>query len=57
VSELDVFNKTFRRKGGTWEFASERAKQTMAGLQCLGYLPHINLEVIGCNVQNVSRVY
>jgi hypothetical protein len=45
VSELEVFNKTHRRKGGTGEFVSERAKRTVVGPQCLGYLHH--LEVIG----------
>ena len=55
MSELEVFNKTHRRKGGTGEFVSERAKRTVAGPQCLGYLHH--LEVIGRNMQNVWRAY
>ncbi|CAN6236197.1 unnamed protein product [Urochloa humidicola] len=33
VSELEVFNKTHRRNGGTGEFVSERAKQTVEGFK------------------------
>ncbi|XP_022683691.1 uncharacterized protein LOC101764408 isoform X2 [Setaria italica] len=33
VSELEVFNKTHRRNGGTGEFVSERAKRTVAGFK------------------------
>ena len=31
VSELEVFNKTHKLKGGTGEFVSERAKRTVVG--------------------------
>ena len=31
MSELEVFNKTHRRNGGTGEFVSERAKRTVVG--------------------------
>ncbi|CAO2043653.1 unnamed protein product [Urochloa humidicola] len=33
VSELEVFNKTHRRNGGTGEFVSERAKRTVEGFK------------------------
>ncbi|OEL36507.1 hypothetical protein BAE44_0002471 [Dichanthelium oligosanthes] len=33
VSELEVFNRTHRRNGGTGEFVSERAKQTVEGFK------------------------
>lgn len=33
VSELEVFNKTHRRNGGTGEFISERAKRTVEGFK------------------------
>jgi hypothetical protein len=38
VSELEVFNKTHRRNGGTGEFISERAKRTVVGAWCSGRL-------------------
>ncbi|KAJ1272705.1 hypothetical protein BS78_06G223100 [Paspalum vaginatum] len=33
VSELEVFNKTHRRNGGTGDFVSERAKRTVEGFK------------------------
>lgn len=43
MSELDVFHKTHRRKGGAGEFVSERAKRTVVGPQCSGYLHHLEV--------------
>jgi len=46
VSELEVFNKTHRRNGGTGEFVSERAKRTVVGALCSCYLHHFNMQSV-----------
>jgi len=55
VSELEVFNKTHRRKGGTGEFVSERAKRTVEGFtKCMEEAGDKNIDPHVAWVQQVG---